>query len=570
MLDKFDNTHVTDLLDTTADFRPEMMKSLDWDDIRKSLVRANGGRDMGDKFTHNLERFNLILLVYHTDALNVRVRIWSEQDSRKAIIDLYDAIMAASIGKDRLIVPQDLNEAGRLKYHSNVPLVADTWALFIDAFSRLGELDRVVKVIAEDIPLRYDGRPPSEDLLSSALKGMGYLATDTRFDRKLRKEASKQCDLLWETMVKAGMQSAKTIGRRMVALPSGRAGEIEKLYKAGLASLRQQQISGQDIYLDMAFFTHLCSTNQVDRAVRLLATRRQTDSKEERSLFQVMVRNALTEPLPYRERQRLYRALMKHKLPSARVYSGTYGIILRYLLEGNSDLQTACRMICAHSAESEPINWYMNLMLGLLVRGYREPSPRDFDAAVFILTTLVPRLDNAPQFKYLNLWRVAARSVAQATTIPAHERHEHLVALLDSFPGRKHYLDILRRNVIRYSASRNDAQGIPEALHHYKVLDKQVDGPLDYRVLIEYLVKHGQPQLAQEVVDDMPRDWRYGFVRAMARRLGLDVEGAVGFASAAEDTASAAEVAFQERVEEAEEEEDAEEGAVQSAREFGV
>lgn len=128
MLDHFDNERVADLLDTTADLRPEALRSVSWTDLRKSLARAGGGEVVQKKFFHNLRRFELVILVHHADALDARVRIWADEGARQALFELYDRIMAASIGRDRLIVPQDLDEAGRLKYHSRIPLVADTWS----------------------------------------------------------------------------------------------------------------------------------------------------------------------------------------------------------------------------------------------------------------------------------------------------------------------------------------------------------------------------------------------------------------------------------------------------------
>ncbi|WOO79276.1 uncharacterized protein LOC62_02G002805 [Vanrija pseudolonga] len=575
MLDHFDNERVADLLDTTADFRPETVKSLSWTDIKKSLSRAGGGRVMEKKFLHNLRRFELVLLVYHPDALDARVRIWAEEGARTALFQLYDGIMAASIGKDRLIVPQDLDEAGRLKYYSKIPLVADTWMAFMAAFGRLGELDRIVKMISEDIPLRNDGQLPSEHILATAVQELGFMSVNSTVKGATRKEAGKQSDLIWDAMVKAGMQSARTIGKRILVLSlRGRADEAEKLHEEGLASLRRQQISDQDIYLDVSLFTHLCRTNKVDRAVRLLATRRHSDPDTETGHFRSMVGQALSPPMRYEDQQRLYRALMKHKAPGCRITAVTYGIILRYLLEGTNDLQSACRMICLNSRDAEPIIWYTNLIRGLLGRGNRQVEARGYEAAVFILTTLVPYLEDVAQFKYLNLWRLVARPIALSAAIPAHVRHDHLASLLDSFPGQRHYGNLLRRNIMRYCVSRADGQGIPEALLHYKAVDKPLPNSVDYDTLIDHLIKHGFPQLAQDIVNDIPRNGRYSSVLRRAKKKGLDVdEAALGpYDGAATNNESAEDATLQELVEEAEEEaEDAEEGAAaQAAREFSV
>lgn len=445
----------------------------------------------------------------------------------------------------------------------------------MNAFGRLGELDRVIKLISEDIPLRNDGQPPSEHILASVVQSLGLMSVNTRVNGATRKEAGRQSDLIWEAMVKAGMQSARTISKRILVLSlRGRADEVEKLYEQGLASLRQQQISDQDIYLDTSFFTHLCRTSQVDRAVRLLVTRRQSDPDTETTCFRILVAEALSPPMPYEDQQRLYRALMKHRAPGCRITAWTYGIILRYLLEGTHNLNSACQTICLNSKDSEPIAWYTNLIRGLLGRVNRQSEARGYEAAVFILTTLVPDLKHVVPFKYLNLWRLVARPIALSAAIPAHERHDYLAALLDSFPSdERHYSSLLRRNILRYCVSRADGQGIPEAMLHYKLVGKPLEHPSAYRLLIDHLVQHGFPQLAQDIADDVPRNGGYTGVLNRAKRIGLVVDTvALERADGVTDTESAEGATLQELVEEAEEEaEDAGEGAAaQAAREFSV
>lgn len=130
MLAQFDHAALTALLDSAFDPRLVARDRLDLSALKHQMrSRANRGTAGGDavwaQFLANIDKVTLAIQCYHSKALVTRIRALARQGDAAKVGWLYDALMRASAGPDRFIIPID--SGNRSANYNFVPLGMDVW-----------------------------------------------------------------------------------------------------------------------------------------------------------------------------------------------------------------------------------------------------------------------------------------------------------------------------------------------------------------------------------------------------------------------------------------------------------
>lgn len=536
---KIDTAHL--LVTLTSNIRLIGNLVADTRDLKSLLLSMPYGQQTFDELLQALWDLNLVKLCWHPVTLKRWITVLEKQNRKNDLIELYNRVMAMSIGPKRIITPVPLGDSAFKFFDEVIPLVADHWDAFLQAFRTAKLPDMVLRLVQVDMPAR--GVTFDERFACYAMVNLATLSAYPAFDADIRATLSLESERLWDRIrSEFGENSDDALSARIKVLHiTKRQGNIDVIHinaqRNGWKNVGPKVIRG--------LVANYANRAVYDKALEVLSVSLQQDVNHNiTKTLAVFYKGLLNVQPDYHanfdsrlstpEFDRAFwtgLALVKDKVNSLGASArhdqfhspSTLSRILAYLLFRGNDLEQSVKASLEgfqNSRSSQMIDGWGDYLDGLLRRrAVFHISSKDGLAGLAILDRLVAEKDKirgvAPR-PVLDMWTSYIYHVALTPYISASLRGELLrqaITLFKQF-GYEYAPNNLHVHVINTLLS-NETAPLDEAWEWYERLKIDVPGRLGPATLAARWLKAFEPR--PDLVEQLQLDKDLFYARGRSR-----------------------------------------------------
>ncbi|WRT70367.1 uncharacterized protein IL334_007365 [Kwoniella shivajii] len=545
LLGTLDEFALFSMLDSQVDLRPS--SPFDFRPIERAFRACQAGDQTYDQFRKNVDKLVLSLMCYHPNALIARIMTLGTQRSSDQLEKLYDKVLEASIGPHAFLRPRDLSDFGTV--HRNIPIPPNIWMQFIRGFEWRSDVDRIAKMMDEDLPQR--GLKPDAEFLSMAMLHMAIIAHRRNAPSSVRLKARDWVDEYWRRLSSAGWHTKDgSFARRIRTLSilsfdeRRLQSEIKNLYKAAKEG-HLGRIGSQTRASFIEFFMKHAGQNvALKKSWEVLQVFPFDKDNKEDDLdiaVSVFIRRLALGPWKGEEKLKMMKKVLILFVKNGfQVQSHALGPLLSIQLSGGLPIKDTIETILEATrdkvAPDHGIQRWTKVLYGLLTKWTHSISASvlELQAGLFILEKSTEmELYGTTRSRQVGMWMSFIGPAAKSTHTNAAQRQEFIEIALNLFPGGKDNISMnMYFEIIQMCFNRPDGAGYGEGWRRWQeIKNLRRIPPIWWSRLLSLSLKHNKQEFALELVKDAWQsneiDTTEGFfLRAKAAglmsKLGLD------------------------------------------------